>query len=153
MAQIINKYKGNLVPTSHVFGTATHNLILRSTVYKTRQGFPVVRVEYKVSTYRLEGGDQHPSLYSTDADKHVSSFQSANIAEFAIVTSTKTNYLETLTDSSLTSSILTEIFRRPDNQLVIRNDGTTAPTELAPILASLQAIAIDPETLDDTVDL
>ena len=154
MPQIVNKYEGNLVATSYVFGEATHDLVITSTASKSQEGYPVVRIEYKISTYRLHAGDNHPSLFSTDGDKMVSSFQGTYTGEFTVITSTKPGYLETIMEAPLNdSAILTSVFQRPEVALVISNDGTTNPSEMAPILASIHAIAIDPETLDDTEDL
>ena len=148
MPQIINKYEGNKVAYPYTWGTAYYNYVVTSLPKKTTSGVPAARVEFIVSTYRIEGGDQHQSLFSTNEDKHVSSFQGNRIAYFSIVTSTKTGYLDTLIDG-YTDVQLQAIFQRPGVVISQREVGTSDLSEIAPYLAEMQLAAIPADTLSD----
>ena len=151
MPQILNKYEGTREQYPYSWGVAHHNFILTSLPKKTSTGFYVVNVKYTVTTYRLESADQHVSLFSTNEDKNVSSFQGTHIAEFGFVTSSKptANYVSGIA-TDLTPAQLEFLFKRPGVEYTITTVGTTAPTEIAANLALLDAQSIDPDTLDDS---
>lgn len=152
MPQIVANYDGQYERYPYTWGSAYHNFKFEALGRKTQEKYDVVKIDYYVTTYRISGADQHPSLFSTNEDKHISSFQGSKIAHFSFYTSTKptAGYISGfLTD--FTTSELEFMFKRPGTKYVQSTAGTTDPVEMAANIQALEAISIDPDTLDDTV--
>ena len=155
MANIVNNYEGEKAIFPYTYGVAYHNLFFKSvpnpSQAKTLTGHTVVKVEYIVTTYRLESADQHESLFSTNEDKNISSFQGACIGKWGFFTSTRetADYISGII-TDMTAAQLKSLFTRPGVVYVESTVGTTDPAESAPILQLLLSKAIDPDTLDDT---
>ena len=155
MANIVSKYEGEKAVFPYDYGTAYHNLFYTSapnpSQSKTSTGNNVIRIEYFVTGYRLESADQHPSLFSTNEDKQISSFQGAYLGKWVFYTSTKetSDYISGLIPE-FTAAQLTSLFARPGVSYLQSTVGTTVPSEIAPFLQLLESKSIDQDTLDDS---
>lgn len=156
MSNIVSKYEGEKAVFPYDFGTAYHNIFYTSapnpSQATTSTGNRVVKVEYIITGYRLESADQHPSLFSTNEDKNISSFQGVCLGKWGFFTSTKetSDYISGLIPE-LTPAQLTSLFVRPGVSYLQSTVGTTDPSEIAPFLQLLQSKSIDPDTLDDSL--
>lgn len=155
MPNIVSKYEGEKAVYPYTYGVAYHNLFFTSAPNpqqaKTSTGNMVVKVDYIVTGYRLESADQHPSLFSTNEDKNISSFQGACLGKWAFYTSTREtiDYISGLIPE-FTSAQLKSLFARPGVSYLKSTVGTTDPAEINPFLTLLDSKSIDPDTLDDS---
>lgn len=149
--RITDNYEGHRVVHPYTYGVAYHNYYLRSLPETTESHFRVVLVTYSISTFRLFGGDQHPSLFSNGDDALTSGFGGSIIFSASYYTSTKptSDYVSGII-TEFSASELESMFARPGVTYLHPEAGTTSPTEITPRVTLLKSKSIDPETLDDS---
>lgn len=147
----LDKYEGHAVIHSFDFNAAYHNYYFESLTDTAKSGARIVKVTYSITTYRMYGGDQHPSLFSTGEDCATSGFGGTKIFFTSFYTSTRetNNYISGIL-SDFTPQELKSLFARPGVTYLHSEVGTTSPTEMAPRLLLLKSKSIDLDTLDDT---